>query len=530
MTGAVTTTKTATRTATGTATSKTPDAASRRRHIGRVVACALTLGLGACGYFHPVGPDYHAPNLPAQAHDAVKAPMAPATAFTPQAMPDDWWRLYDSPALNAIVEEALTANRTLRSAAAHLDAAQGALDEARAAWLPTTTLGAQYARERGNVYGASGLYRHNAAAWNFNVAYDIDLAGRLHRAVEAADATVQAQQYAYAASQLSVVANTVSAYALVCQANATLANAKLQRDIAVHQATVTAQMAAHGAATSLDTLRADAQVDTQNAAIPPIEGQRQTSLYALAVLLGRDPTDYPAAAAQCERLPVMTQPMPVGDGMPLLRRRPDVAEAERTLAAATAEIGVAVAQLYPSVSLGLGVGGEGATIGTSLRATGRTWSLGPAMHWTFPNIATARAQIRAQRANTAGALSAYDATVLNALKEADSALETYARALDRQSSIALLDTHSQQALTQAQRLYQFGSTPFLDLLDAQRSAASSAQQRIAAAGEVVSDQVAVFRALGGGWGDAAKRAAAQSQAADTRLEQMLHPDKTPAPK
>jgi NodT family efflux transporter outer membrane factor (OMF) lipoprotein len=486
--------------------------------------------LGACGYFHPVGPDYHAPNLPAQAHDAVKAPMAPATAFTPQAMPDDWWRLYDSPALNAIVEEALTANRTLRSAAAHLDAAQGALDEARAAWLPTTTLGAQYARERGNVYGASGLYRHNAAAWNFNVAYDIDLAGRLHRAVEAADATVQAQQYAYAASQLSVVANTVSAYALVCQANATLANAKLQRDIAVHQATVTAQMAAHGAATSLDTLRADAQVDTQNAAIPPIEGQRQTSLYALAVLLGRDPTDYPAAAAQCERLPVMTQPMPVGDGMPLLRRRPDVAEAERTLAAATAEIGVAVAQLYPSVSLGLGVGGEGATIGTSLRATGRTWSLGPAMHWTFPNIATARAQIRAQRANTAGALSAYDATVLNALKEADSALETYARALDRQSSIALLDTHSQQALTQAQRLYQFGSTPFLDLLDAQRSAASSAQQRIAAAGEVVSDQVAVFRALGGGWGDAAKRAAAQSQAADTRLEQMLHPDKTPAPK
>ncbi|WP_347557615.1 TolC family protein [Robbsia sp. KACC 23696] len=503
--------------------SRRPLMHSLMRPIVWALTCAASLGVGACGYFHPVGPDYHAPTAPADARDAVTAPQGQRTAFTPQAMPDDWWHLYDAPALNAIVEEALTANRTLRSAAAHLDAAQGALDQARAAWLPTTSLGAQYARERGNVYGASGLYRHNVAEWNFNVAYDVDLAGRLHRAVEAADATVQAQQYAYAASQLTVVAKTVSAYALVCQANASLANAKQQLRIAQDQARVTTQLAARGAASTLDQLRAEAQVDTQQAALPPIEAQRQTGLYALAVLLGRDPTRFPAAAADCQTLPVLAQPMPVGDGMPLLRRRPDVAEAERTLAASTADIGVAVAQLYPSVSLGIGVGGEGTTIGSTLQSSGRTWSIGPMMHWTFPNIATARAQIRAQRANTAGALSAYDATVLNALKEADSALENYARALDRQQAITQLDTHSQLALAQAQRLYRFGATPFLDLLEAQRTAASSAQQRIAAAGEVLSDQVAVFQALGGGWGDAAKRAAAQSQAADARLAETLHP-------
>ena len=208
--------------------------------------------------------------------------------------------------------------------------------------------------------------------------------------------------------------------------------------------------------------------------------------------------------------------------MALLRRRPDVAEAERQLASATAEIGVAMAQLYPQVSLGVGVGGQGTSLNAAMRATGRTWDFGPMIHWTFPNVALARAQIKSQEATAHAALSMYDETVLTALKEADSALDSYARALEHDAALQQTRDTDSQAFAQVQRLYMRGSSPYLDVLQAQQTLIDVEQQLVSSGATISNDQVQVFQALGGGWSGSAKQAAidaqAQAAAAESRYK------------
>jgi len=496
------------------------------RHIAsRTLVCATSmLMLSACTLFHPIGPDARSPTPPSgdgKDPTAAGASIAAADAhhFSADPLPGKWWQLYDDPSLNDIVTEALAQNRDLRSTAATLEGARSALDEARAAWLPTTALDVSDERERGNEYGVAGLHRHNAAAASLDISYEVDLFGRIRRTVEAAHATYEAQQYAFAAAQLQLVANTVTAYALVCQDNQSLATTQRLIDLTRGQLDVTRKLAQFGAASNVDVLRAQAQMQTQQATLPTIRGQRQSALFALAILLGRPPTQYPASAASCMAPPRIQQALPVGDGMALLRRRPDVAEAERKLASATAEIGVAMAAVYPQVSLGVGVGGEGTSLSGAMRATGRTWDFGPMIHWTFPNVVIALAQVKGQEASAHAALAMYDQTVLTALKEADSALDSYARALEHDAALRQTRDTDREAYTQVQRLYLRGSSPYLDVLTAQQTLIDVEQQLVSSNATVSSDQVQVFQALGGGWGGSAQQAAIDAQAQATAAAQ-----------
>lgn len=485
--------------------------------LSRTLACAGVVMLSACTLFHPIGPDARAPTPPSgDAKDPAAAgasiDAAEAKHFSADPLPGKWWQLYDDASLNEIVTEALAQNRDLRSTAATLEGARSALDEARAAWLPTTSLAVSDERERGDEYGVVGLHRHNAAAASLDISYEVDLFGRIRRAVEAANATYEAQQYAFAAAQLQLVANTVSAYALVCQDNQSLATTQRLIDLTQSQLDVTRKLAQFGASSNVDVLRAQAQLQTQQATLPTIRGQRQSALFALAILLGRPPTHYPASAAACMAPPQIHQALPVGDGMALLRRRPDVAEAERKLASATAGIGVAMAALYPQVSLGVGVGGQGTSLSGAMRATGRTWDFGPMIHWTFPNVVIARAQVKGQEASAHAALASYDQTVLTALKEADSALDSYARALEHDAALKQTRDTDREAYAQVQRLYLRGSSPYLDVLTAQQTLVDVEQQLVSSNATVSSDQVQVFKALGGGWGGSAQQAAIDAQA------------------
>jgi outer membrane protein TolC len=215
------------------------------------------------------------------------------------------------------------------------------------------------------------------------------------------------------------------------------------------------------------------------------------------MLLARSPKDLPPAALACNRLPQLTQPIPVGDGAALLKRRPDVREAERQLAASTAKIGVAIAEMYPDVSFGAGVGTVGLT-GDLFEPKTNAWSFGPLISWTFPANGQ-RARVRAAEAATGGALAHFDGVVLNALRETQSSMATYAADDQRADALRTAYTSAKNSADETHRLYTAGREPFLNDLDATRTLTSAHAQVAAAEGQVALDQVRLFLALGGGW-------------------------------
>jgi multidrug efflux system outer membrane protein len=199
---------------------------------------------------------------------------------------------------------------------------------------------------------------------------------------------------------------------------------------------------------------------------------------------------------------VLKRPLPVGDGTALLKRRPDIREADRTLAAATARIGVATADLYPKISLGGSVGTSGISLGQLGSNQGFRFSIGPLLSWTFPNITVARARIRQAEATGEAALASFDGTVLIALRETETALSDLAAELDHQTALTAARDYSAEAARIVGLRYGAGAENFLAVLDAQRTLATAEAALAASRAQLTTDQIAMFKALGGGWENA----------------------------
>jgi NodT family efflux transporter outer membrane factor (OMF) lipoprotein len=304
--------------------------------------------------------------------------------------------------------------------------------------------------------------------------------------------------------RITVAAETARAYADACafheQADVARQSVQIEQqtfDIAVRQRDA-------GATSDLDVARAATLLDQTRAQIPTLEGQRRSALYQLAVLTGRPPELISPEADACKAAPGLEQPIPVGDGAALLRRRPDVKRAERQLAAATARVGVAVANLFPAVTLGAAATSGGPTLGSLGRYQNVTLSAGPLISWSFPNLAVAAAQTASAKAGASAALSTYNGVVLNALQETEQALAAYGGELDRHAALVSARDHSSEALRLAKVRFDAGGASFLDLLDAQRTQAD-AQAALAQSDQaLITDQIGVFKALGGGWENAPK--------------------------
>jgi outer membrane protein TolC len=221
-------------------------------------------------------------------------------------------------------------------------------------------------------------------------------------------------------------------------------------------------------------------------------------LFRLATLMGSVPRDFPAEVANCVQPPRVTTVLPVGDGAALLRRRPDVRQAERDLAASTARIGVAVADLYPKISFGLSAVSAG-PIGDFGKRDTFAWNVGPLISWSVPNTGVVRARIAQAEAGSRINFAKFDGTVLTALRETETALDTYSHELERQASLQAARDASANVAEQARRLYQGGRTGYLDALDAERSLAASEATLAASKAQLADDQIALFLALGGGW-------------------------------
>jgi len=461
-------------------------------------ACTVAV-LTACR----VGPNYHAPALPS----GTEAPLVSlnAAAETPAQPPDDWWRLYNDTRLDALVQEALRENRSLAAADANFAAARAVLAAAHANRYPSTEVSA------GGLYGRDAVTDEilelgghpPQTIWLmedvFQAAYEVDLFGRVHRAIEVANANADSVAAARDGARVVVAAQTARDYAAVCVLGEELDVAHHSLDVVSHEADILSQRHQAGANSAYDVARAQALVAQVRSAIPELEGQRRAALFELSAVLGRTPSEAPKDLDACVTPPRLVALIPVGDGAALIKRRPDVRQAERRLAAATAEIGVATADLYPSIHL-VGLYGGAATQLSELNTNiGRTWGVGPSISWSFPNMAGPRARVRQARAAEAAALASFDSVVLNALKETEQALALYGAALDNRQSLGDAQDKVHAAFGMAHDQFLAGSISSLDLLTTEQSLVAVDAAVASSDAGLVRDQIAVFKSLGGGW-------------------------------
>lgn len=462
-------------------------------------ALLWTLCLTACR----VGPNYHAPTLPAHA-DAPLVSVDPA-AEVQSPTPDAWWRLYSDPKLDELVKEALSANRNLAAADANFAAARAVLSVAHASRYPSTAAFA------GGIYGRDAatdeileLGGHPPQTiWLFEdlfqVAYEVDLFGRVHRSIEAANANADAVAAARDSVKVVVAAETARAYAAVCALGEQLEVARHSLEVVSHESDITTHRYDAGGNSKFDVARAEALVAQVRSAIPSLEGQRRAALFELTAVLGRVPADAPLELQSCTEPPHLTTVIPVGDGAALIKRRPDVRQAERRLASATAEIGVATADLYPTIRLAGLYGGAASKLSDLTTNLGLTWGVGPAISWSFPNQAGPRARVRQAKATQAAALAAFDQVVLTALKETEQSLAVYGAALENRQSLLEARDKVHSAFGMAHDQFVAGSLSNLDLLTTEQSLVALDAAVAAADSGLVQDQIAVFKALGGGW-------------------------------
>lgn len=468
-----------------------PRSLIRQAPLTSLLAMVLpAMALSACA----AGPDYTPPTPPALS----AAPFVSAVGddFAVAEPETQWWRIYDDPALDGLITRALAANTDLRVALANLRAAEAVVAEAGNARLPQTSLSANgsFGQRQMPLFLPDARLGGSLGA---ELSYEADLFGRVSRTIEAARADVEAEAFAKGAVRLRVIAGVTQAYLAACTAAEAGTIARSSVDLAADSARITGLREAAGSSGRLDVVRAQSLLAQARAEVPPIQAARQTALFELAALMGLTPQQVPEAATQCERAPQIDRAIAVGDGAGLLRRRPDVAEAERRLAAATARIGVATADLYPSIKINASVAqaaGEGVST-----AQGFQFGIGPLLSFSFPNTGAARARIRQSEARAEAALASFDGTVLIALKETEQALASYSAAVTRRAELAQAEASAGEAFDLANTRYRAGSIAYIDVIVAQRELATLRLARTQADSDLASGSVAVFRALGSGW-------------------------------
>jgi NodT family efflux transporter outer membrane factor (OMF) lipoprotein len=470
-----------------------------RLHQAVVLGVITLASLAACR----VGPNYQTPALP----PGTKAPLVSlnAAAETPALPPDAWWHLYEDSRLDALVQEALQANRTLAAADANFASARPALSAVHAERYPSTTA------------VAGGLYGRDATAdeileltgrppqtfWLFEdifqAAYEVDLFGRVRRAIEAANANADAVAAIRDGVRVVVAAETARAYASVCALGEQLSVANHSLAVVSNEADITVKRHEAGANSDFDVARAQALVAQVRSTIPELEGQRRAALFELTAVLGRTPAQAPNDLTTCIEPPHLVSLIPVGDGSELIKRRPDVRQADRRLAAATAKIGVATADLYPTIRLVGLYGGAAIELSQLNTNVGRTWGVGPSISWTFPNMAVPRARVRQAKAEQAAALASFDGVVLTALKETEQALAMYSAALDNRQALGEAQDKVHAAFGFARNQFTAGALSNLDLLTTEQTLVAVDAAVASSDAALVQDQIAVFKALGGGW-------------------------------
>ena len=332
-----------------------------------------------------------------------------------------------------------------------------------------------------------------------DVAYELDLFGGVRRGIEAARGEFAATEAALDAARVAVAAETARSYGEACGYAAQAATARETVQLQARTLDLTQRLNEGGRGTLRDVSQALTLYEQAQADLPTFEGEQRAALDALAVLTGRAPSALDPALARCAAVPRLADPLPSGDGAALLARRPDVRRAERLLAADTARIGVATADLYPSISLLGGISLGATRIGDLGKAKSLNYSIGPLISWSFPIQSAARARLRQAEATAEASLANFDGTVLTALRETEQALARLDAETRRNEALVRADAAAAEAAKLSRYRFDYGADSFFALLDAERTRAQARAALAASNTTLIDNQVDLFRALGGGW-------------------------------
>ena len=459
----------------------------------KILPIALgTLLLAACA----VGPNYRAPQTAAAV--VQNAQSSAFVAQTPEAL---WWQEFDDTELDTLMRRALSANLDLRSAYDRVRAARAVFVEKNFDYAPHVQLDGTYSHfdQQEPGFGA-GRINAQSDSLGFDAAWEIDLFGHVRRSVEAARDDLGAERANYEDAQVTVAAEVARNYFELRGAQKRLAVARENLDTEHRTLELTQLLDETGRGSELDVQRSRARLKATEATIPPLEAAEKQAGYRLAVLIAERPGQLdeelrPAAVA------TYAKALPIGDTTLLLRRRPDVRAAERQLAAATARVGVATADLFPRVNVtgfvGFLSGDVGRLFGTGASDNARAWSITPTVSWAAFDFGSVRARLRASQAQSDGAAANYEKVVLTALEDTENSFVAYRSGQAQLKSLNEQAQASRRAAELAEIQYREGVADFLVLLDAQRTQLDAEDSVAQAETAVNVSVVAIYKALGG---------------------------------
>jgi multidrug efflux system outer membrane protein len=475
----------------------------------RNIWCAGVAVAAGCA----AGPDYHRPQAdvpPAWQPDAPWHEAVPSDGVLKGA----WWRLFQDDTLNPLVERALAGNQNLRVAAARLDQAREQVTVASADLYPWVGLSASASRAKTSANRPLAAYSQpnqstvqNDFVVGPTVNYEADLFGRVRRQVEGARASAQQAEADFENTRLMVTAQLVTDYFALRELDAEIAVVRHSLELQRNALGFITSRHDLGFATGLDLAQQQALVDSSATQLELLDNQRAQFEHAIATLIGAPAPSFAiAAASSTSSLPAV----PVGVPSDLLQRRPDVASAERSMAAANARIGVARAAYYPSIELGSGFGEPGAgwqsnALSTLFAAPSRLWSLGLSATQTLFDAGKTRANVRIATADYTAAVAAYRQTILTAMEEVENGITGLA-SLGRAVIQADASVNSaQEAFDIATARYKGGVDTYLEMITAQQVLLGNQRQAVQVRGQQFATAVYLVKALGGGWSEDSKR-------------------------
>ncbi|HEX7127352.1 MAG TPA: efflux transporter outer membrane subunit [Thermodesulfobacteriota bacterium] len=477
------------------------------RTAGLGLVAAVGVAAAGCA---AVGPDYAPPEpaVPSVWH-AELAPGVSTAVEEPEAL-GRWWATLDDPVLTRLVERAVAGNLELKRAQARVREARARRRQVAADYLPSLDASASVNRQRSSeetgAGGASGPgfaigpdTTRTLYSTGFDASWELDLFGGSRRAVEAATASLQASQEDLRHTLVSLLSEVGQNYVDVRTTQARIAIAERNLDVQRETYEIARFRFEAGLVTQLDVEQARYNLEQTSAAIPALRIQLAEARHRLAVLLGDQPGSLDAELAAAAAVPDVPAGVAIGVPAGVLRRRPDVRRAERELAAQTARVGVATAELYPAFSLIGSIGLEALSLSNLFTASARTAALGATGLWTVFDAGRLRANVRIESALQEQALLAYESAVRTALEETENALVAFAEEQARRSALRAGTAAAERAATLARQQYESGLLDFQQVLDAQRTLLSLQDQLAASEGAVVSNLIALYKALGGGW-------------------------------
>jgi len=442
-----------------------------------------------------VGPDYIEPQIPVPAHWNN---CADEDCGENQNLLANWWQALEDPVLTRLIDQAAAANLDVRQAASRVRQARLQRRQTQAALYPTVDATGS-ARKSGShdndgTYSDSELY-----AAGFDAGWELDVFGGVRRAVEASQADVDANVENLRDVQVTLLAEVAVNYADVRTYQARLAVA--ERNLATQEETwqLLDALSRAGAGDELAVTQARYNLESTRAKIPDLKVGLEAALNRLAVLTGKAPGSLHSGLEEIQPIPRVSVAMAVGIPADVVRQRPDIRQAERELAAQTARVGEATAELYPKFTLSGSIGLESLSLGDLFSSGSSLWSIGPSVSWPVFDAGAIRSHIGVQDELRQQALFTYEAVILSALEEVENALTAYAQDQHKIASLQAAAEAARQAQQLAGQRYIAGLTGFSDVLDAQRSLLSFEDQMTESQGAVFSDFVRIYKALGGGW-------------------------------